>query len=222
MSSNPNDDVTTVAIELEPGSVYFKIADPKPDPSRIEFFLRRAIEEWLIAHPQLGIAKVRSFVHEGVMAGIHVWFRPVSELPDEVSEEEGSLPGSAMPIEVHGLISQSFSREYIEAVIGSAFEILPSYQDRKGTLVMINRRRVAIVIDKQAGRGAVIPVDFIEQVVAGPVKDKLLGWLIHPATPFYVMHIEGSWFADADLAADRLDLLGHPDRAHPPFADLFE
>jgi hypothetical protein len=111
MSSNSDGDVTTVAIELEPGWVYFKIADPKPDPRRVEFFLHRTIEEWLIAHPQLGIAKARSFVHEGVMVGIHV------------------------------------------------------------------------------------SVGFIEQAITGPVKDRLVDWLAHPATLFHVMHFERSWFA---------------------------
>ena len=31
--------VTTVAIEMEPGWTYFKISGPKPEPTRIEFFL---------------------------------------------------------------------------------------------------------------------------------------------------------------------------------------
>ena len=45
MTSTPNNDVTTVVIEMEPGWVYVKIADPKPDPSRIDFFLRRTIDD---------------------------------------------------------------------------------------------------------------------------------------------------------------------------------
>ena len=46
---NPSNDVTTVVIEMEPGWVYVKIAEPKPDPSRIEFFLRRTIDDWFDA-----------------------------------------------------------------------------------------------------------------------------------------------------------------------------
>ena len=47
--SNPTGDVTTVFIERELGWVYVKIADPKPDPDRIEFFLRRTIDDWFDA-----------------------------------------------------------------------------------------------------------------------------------------------------------------------------
>jgi hypothetical protein len=104
------------------------------------------------------------------------------------------MPDDTMQIEVHGLIAQSFSKEYVEAVIDDALQILPSYQDRKDTLVVVNQRRVAIILDKQAHRGAVIPIDFIEQVVDGPMKERLQTWLASPATPFYVLHMAGSLF----------------------------
>jgi len=105
------------------------------------------------------------------------------------------MPESTMPIEVHGDVAQSFAKEYIEAVITDAMKILPSYRHRQDTLVVVNARRLAVILDKQAQRGAVIPVDQIEQVVEGPMKAKLVNWLASPATPFYVMHIAGSWFS---------------------------
>ncbi len=100
-----------------------------------------------------------------------------------------------MDIDVHVLISKSFSKEYIEAVLEDAVQILPAYKHRRDTLVVINPRRIAIILDKQAMKGAAIPVDFIEQVIQGPMKSKLQAWLTNPATPYYVMHISGSWFA---------------------------
>ena len=45
MPSPPENKVTTVVIEMEPGLVYIKIMDPKPAPDRIEFCLRRTIDE---------------------------------------------------------------------------------------------------------------------------------------------------------------------------------
>jgi hypothetical protein len=32
-----------------------------------------------------------------------------------------------MPVDVHGLIAQSFSKEYVEAVVTDALKILPAY-----------------------------------------------------------------------------------------------
>ena len=109
------------------------------------------------------------------------------------------MPESTMPIEVHTDVAKSFPKEYVEAVITDAMKILPSYQHRLDTLVVINPRRVALILDKQDHRGAAIPVELIEQVVEGPIKTKLQAWLAAPATPFYVMHIAGSWFPECEM-----------------------
>ena len=69
MPSNPNSDVTTVVIEMEPGWVYVKIAEPKPDPSRIEFFLRRTIDDWFGANPIFVIDKAEAITNHGEMLG---------------------------------------------------------------------------------------------------------------------------------------------------------
>ena len=100
-----------------------------------------------------------------------------------------------MSIDVHGLIAKSFSKEYVEAVVTDALHILPSYKDRPDSLVVVNARRVAVILDKLAHRGAVIPVSFIEQVIEGPMKERLQAYLASPTQVYYVMHIAGSWFA---------------------------
>jgi hypothetical protein len=100
-----------------------------------------------------------------------------------------------MAIDVHGLIAKSFSKEYVEAVVTDALHVLPSDKDRQDSLVVINARRLAVILDKQAQRGMVIPADFIEQVVSGPMKERLQAYLASPTQVYYVMHIAGSWFA---------------------------
>ena len=100
-----------------------------------------------------------------------------------------------MSIDVHGLIAKSFSKEYVEAVVTDALHILPSHKDRQDSLVVINARRVAVILDKQAQRGAVIPVSFIEQVIEGAMKERLQAYLASPTQAYYVIHIAGSWFA---------------------------
>jgi hypothetical protein len=194
MSSNPSSDVTTVVIEMEPGWVYVKAADPKPSPDRIEFFLRRTIDQWFDAHPSFVIDRAEAITNHGEMLDIHVWYHVSCERP----QPPGPVPPlpDSFSIEVHSLIAQKFSKEYVEAVIAEAMKILPSYRHRQDTLVVINPRRVAVLLDKQARRGAVLPVDFIEQVTDGPMKARLQTWLGAPAAPFYVMHITGSWFSE--------------------------
>ncbi|HEV3003944.1 MAG TPA: hypothetical protein VGX78_05755 [Pirellulales bacterium] len=60
-----------------------------------------------------------------------------------------------MPIQVHGLIAKGFSKEYVEAVVTDALAILPSYTHRSNTLVVINARRVAVILDHRVHRGTV-------------------------------------------------------------------
>ena len=53
---------------------------------------------------------------------------------------------------------------------------------------------LAVLLDKQAHGRAVLPLDLVEQVIDGAMKAKLEKWLSDPPSPFYVMHVAGSWF----------------------------
>ena len=198
MPPNPSSDVKTVVIEMEPGWVYVKIADPKPEPDRIGFFLRRTIDDWFDSHPNVVIDKAEAITDHGEMLGIHVWFHEAFEPQKKSPPQNTEAPMDTISIEVHGQIAQKFSKEYIEAVVDDALRILPSYKDRQDTLVVINPRRVAVLLDKQAHRGAVLPLDLIEQVIDVAMKAKLEKWLSDPPAPFYVMHIAGSWFGTSN------------------------
>jgi hypothetical protein len=96
---------------------------------------------------------------------------------------------------VHNQILHQVSKEYIEAVVEDAIGIWRIYQDRLDTLVAINPRRIAVILDKQANRGAVLPVQLIEQVMDGSMRTGLQTWLESPPARFFVTHLSGSWFA---------------------------
>ena len=46
-------------------------------------------------------------------------------------------------------------------------------------MVAINPRRIAVILDKQANRGAVLPVQLIEQVMDGSMRTGLQTWWSH-------------------------------------------
>jgi len=192
MSPQPPADVTTVVIEMEPGLLYVKIAEPKPPADRIEFFLRRTVDDWFTLHPGFVIDGAKAITNHGELLGMHVWYHVASDRPQAASP--ASSPPLSYTIEVQGLIAKQFPKEYLEAVVADAMKILPAYQHRQDTLVVINPRRVAVLLDKQRRRGAVLPVDFIKQVVTEPAKARLQTFLAAPLAPFYVMHITGSYF----------------------------
>ena len=59
---------------------------------------------------------------------------------------------------------------------------------------------MAAVLDRQALRGLVIPVEFVEQVIDGSMKSKLQAWLAAPQSRFYLMHVAGSFFEEGSEA----------------------
>ena len=200
MPSPSESDVTTVVIEMEPGWVYVKIIDPKPAPDRIEFFLRRAIEDWLQAHPQFVIDRSEALSDHGVLQGIHVRYHVNAHQPEPTKPQQ---PPSSMTIEVHGLVIGQVPKEHIEAVVGEVMQIWRENPNRGDTLVAVNPRLIAVILDKQANRGAVLPVQFIEQVLDGTMRAKLQKWLESPHSRFYVIHLPGSWFVSREIEARR-------------------
>jgi hypothetical protein len=194
MSAPADGNATTVVIVREPGLVYVKIADPKPGRDRIELLLRKTIDHWFGARPQFAIDRSEAVFNNDVMQGIHVWYHAIDD-QGQATNPHGPEQPTSMTIEIHGAVAQQFPKEYVEAVIGEAMQISRDSEDRPDTLVVVNPRRIAVILDKRARRGTVIPVEFIDQVIEGSMKTRLQAWLAAPQSRFYLMHIAGSWFA---------------------------
>ena len=169
MPSPEETNATTVVMEMEPGWIYVKIAEPKPEPDRIEMLLRLTIEQWFNAHPQFVIDKAQAITDHGVMQGIHVWYHVNDRQPEPVSPERPQQVIS-LAVEVHIQVFRQLPMEHIEAVVDEAIEIWRSHQDGHGTMVVISPRRIAVVLDKQANRGAVVPVELIYPAIEDATK----------------------------------------------------
>jgi hypothetical protein len=193
MSESAEDRVRVVVIPVEPGLVYVKLMDPKPAPDQTESCLRQTINQWFKAHPGFVIDRAETVTDHGQMQGVQVWYHD-GALGSEPAKSASAPVPAAFSIEVHKSVADRFPKEYIEAVISDAMLILPAYKHRQDTLVVINPRRLAIIIDERVSRGVAIPVELIEQAIEGPKRDRLEQWLAAPKSRFYVMHIAGSWF----------------------------
>jgi hypothetical protein len=194
MSAPADGNSTTVVIEREPGLVYVKVADPKPGRPWTEFLLRKTIDHWFGARPQFAIDRAEAVVQSDVMQGIHVWYHVIDQQV-QPTIPRGPEPATSPAIEIHGAIAHQFAQEYVEAVIGEAMRISLEFKDPQETLIVVNPRRIAVILDKPANRGAVIPLESIDQFIKGSAKTRFQAWLAGPASRFYVMQIAGSWFA---------------------------
>ncbi len=196
MTDNPGGNVTTIVIQLEPGWVYVKVAEPKPPPERIEFFLKRTIEDWFSDHPGFAIDRAEQVFRGDELLGMHVWYREKGNAPSaETRTRKSSRRTKTFAFEIHEKLAKPWTREYIEAVVDDALKILPTFEQRNDTHIIVNRRQVGVIIDPTASRGAVVPLEYVLEIVHGPTRERLDHWLAEPDSSFYIMHMFGSWFS---------------------------
>jgi hypothetical protein len=181
----------TVVIEMAPGWIYVKIVEPKPEPDRIELLLRLTIKQWFNAHPQFVIDKKLALTEHGILHGINVWYHVGDRQPEPVNPEPPQQP---FAMELHNQIRQQLPMEHIEAIVDEALQTWRSHQDGHGTMVVITPRRIAVILDKQANRGAVVPVDFIYPAIEDATRASIQTWLEAPSTRVHLIQIPGSWF----------------------------
>ena len=174
MPSPEDSNSTTVVIEIEPGWIYVKIAEPRPEPNLIERLLRRTIEYWFNAHPQFVIDKAQSITDHGVMQGVHVWYHVKDR---QLEPESPACPPQtfSLGVEIHAQVFKQFPMEHIEAIIDEAIQIWRSNQDGHGTMLVISPRLIAVILDRHAHRGAVVPVELII-----PLLNIRRGWEFKP------------------------------------------
>ncbi len=182
-----------VVIELSPGWVYVKIVEPRPEPDRVELLLRLTIDQWFSTRPHYVVDETQAVTEHGELQGVNVWYH-VNDGQREPENPEHPQRASALSVGVHGQIHQHVPKEYIEADIEDAIQIWRSRPDWNGTMVVINPRRVAVILDKQVNRGAVLPVELIYPGVEESTRIRVSTWLEAPSTRRHVILIDGSWF----------------------------
>ena len=114
---------------------------------------------------------------------------------------------SSFAIELHDQIRQQLPMEHIEAVVGEAMQIWRFHQDGDGTMFVISPRRIAVVLDKKANRGAVVPVEFIYPAIDDATRARLLTWLEAPPTRLNAIQIAGSWFMPPKIEPTRSEIV---------------
>ena len=189
------EEATVVVIELEGGQVYFKMIEPKPEPQRVEKLLRLTIDAWFNARPQFVIDRTHPVGEGGETLGIQVWFHCEFDerLPQSYSASSSDNP-IPLTIEVSETILRQLPKEHLEAVVEEAVQLWHSQPHQQGTLMVINTRRIAVILDDWVSGGAVVPVEAVFPVLDEMARGTLQKWLESLKTRLYVIKITGSWF----------------------------
>lgn len=185
---------TVVVIEMGPGHVRVRFAGASPEPPRADLLIRRTIDAWFSARPHLVIDRVQPVIEAGEPLGADVWFHAV-EAPMPPSSDFPVHEAPPWTIEVSGHVLGMLPKEYLEAVIDEAMGVWNEEVARRGSLVVVNARRIGVIVDGQARKGAVVPVEEI-----GPILDDRTGlalqlWFEAPRTRLFVIPVAYGWFA---------------------------
>ena len=146
---------------------------------QILLWLRRTFIDWFRANPAAIFDGEEIVLNDdGEPHGINVWYH-LHE--DQISQDTSESPENSFTISVH---------ENIEAVVEDVLGMIRVYPDRPDTLVAVNRRKVAVAVNRQSRRGVVVPVERILAALEDTEKMRLQAWLASTASPFYVVHVD--------------------------------
>jgi hypothetical protein len=212
MSSPGEGTATTLVIELKPGWIYVKMAELKPDPERIELLLRLTVDHWFSTRPQFVIERTQAVIEHGILQGINIWYHDCERQCELVSPEPSQQPFS-LTFEVHDQVYQQVPKERIEALVEEALEECRPHQQWHGTLAVINPGRIAVILDRQGNRGALLPVELVYPRLEETTIKRVQTWLEAPPTRRHVILIDGSWFMPQKTESAR-DRIKEPDSRH--------
>jgi hypothetical protein len=194
MPQRDNQEFTVVVIEMGPGLVRVRFAGPVPEPSRADVLLRKTIDSWLSVRPQLVIDQVQPVIEAEEVVGADLWLHAVNApIP------HAQLPPSGEPlpwtIQVSGHILTKLPKEHVEAIIDEAMGVWNEQQARQSSLMVVNARRIVVILDGLARRGAVVPVDDIEHDLDDQMRQALYRWFQSPRTRLIAIPVPYGWSA---------------------------
>lgn len=128
------------------------------------------------------------------LVGTDVWFHAVEATVPQSSDFPACDP-PPWTIEVSGHVLGMPPKEHVEAVIDEAMGVWNEDDARKGSLVVVNARRIAVILDRQAKKGAVVPIEEIGQKLDDRTMEDLRRWFEFPRTRLFAIPVAYGWFA---------------------------
>jgi hypothetical protein len=94
----------------EPGIAVMLFTTPPEDSSQRRPLLDKALDEWKLQHPHLGVNHVEAIEREGRVFGLTIYFSPKTPHP--------------LTVKVEPALASRYGNEYIEAISADAAKFL--------------------------------------------------------------------------------------------------
>ena len=188
----PDDsNVTRVVVEMKPGWIDVMVEEPRAEPGRTERLLRRTIEHWFSVHPLLVIDRVQTLTENGTLHGMRVWYHEAEDRETAVDRANRPVP---LTFQVNEELTARLQPEYLEAVFKETELASGSLANPLKTHVLINRRKIAVVLDLESHRCALEPLEVVFPGLDTLAKVSVRKWQKAPQGRFLVIELAGSWF----------------------------
>lgn len=162
---------------VQPGWILVHFTAGNPSPERRFHLLHQAMLKWLSSHLHCRLQNIQPVREHDVLQGLNVFYSVAP--PDH----------STLTIGVHAEAARQYGSEYLEAVVADAVGIMLTHSQSSSTFAVINRRHVAVVVDRSRDRAYVLHVEKIEAAIPTYARDRLRNWLAHPTSQHYVMDL---------------------------------
>lgn len=179
-------DITVQVIQTSPEEILVQLANYLPDRALAETLLRKATDTWLHQHPRVEVERVERADVAGTRQGFRLFLHDAGE------RQPMLFPSLAFV--VNAQITNSFSKEYIEAVIADAKRIFLDHEHNPQPLLVINRRDVALIYDSRTYRCFVAQGQEIRSELPADWSVQYDVWQRSKTTSFYATHIPEGWF----------------------------
>lgn len=189
MPPDGNLGATVVVIEMEPGHVYVKIEEPRPEPRRANRLIRKTIDSWFGDRPQLVVDRMETVNEAGEAVGAHVWYHAVNPPAPPASRGDAAEQGGSWTVELSDHLLDQWPKERIEAVFDEAVDAWNQIEDRPGRLLLVNTRRIAVVLNGRSRGALVIPVESAFSLLDEGTRRRLMDWLEAPLARLFLVSI---------------------------------
>lgn len=134
----------------------------------------------MMANQHYFIQEVQPIRYQRKLCGLNVFYAP-----------NPHVPGMQLVIDTDNELLARHGKEYMEAVMADAAQFAATADLRHNTVALINRREIAIVIDRREKRAYVMPLSRFRPRLDARVNKELDEWFQKAQFGYFAVPLEG-------------------------------
>ena len=165
--------IKTRVIELEPDWLLVAFSGEKPPAAERAFWLDKTLSDWLGSHPGRFVGRTLPVLQGDELFAVHIWL--------DITRAELE---KRLQIQVRDSVLTAMPKEHLEALLQFAYDVF-FQRPNEPLLAVVNRRGVAVVIDRTSERLHILPAK--EMTADERTHRAVQAWLAAPDSAHFVI-----------------------------------